>query len=876
MGVRGDRADHNTGMQKFGSTAVMMGTLLPRLALALAFLLSGTSGLVYEIVWARKLSVLVGGTASAGQSVLAAFFAGITLGAFWLGHRAAHARDGARFYARLELGIAGAGIFSAVALELALKWANGISDGAANPRTAAIALLLTLVVCLPATALMGATFPAIARAIAQTTSKLDATALLGRAYAANTAGAVLGSFGSAFVLFGLLGVRGTIGLAIAGNLLAAVLVFLWVPRMATSRDEAPSAESTPVVKLAHSVSWALLLSGFVAITLEIIAIRILAVTLSDTIYTFAIGIGAYILGAALAAAFMGRRPAGKHLSSRRLVLIALVLVVLWLPLLQLAEPLYDALKDFLGAGFVANVVSESLVGLLVAAPAAVPTTWIYLHLAAHPAVKNPAQGARLAAAWNGIGCTLAPIVSSLWLLPVFGTYGLAVLSVALLWVCYAILKPESERRSSPSRAAITVVAAMCLGILVLLRDGLHGFTTTPGWQIVWAREGAGVTVSIEESPAGLRRLRTNNNFGEGGDSAGISQTRQGMFPTLFVRDAADVRVLNLGVGSGITMGATVLGLPKATFEGVELLPEIHGAVSFFEKSNHGLAARSNVTLHIADARSFAANARRKARHYDLVFGELFHAAQAGTGALYARDHFEVVRDLLTPTGLYCQWISLQEAPVEQIKTVTRTFFSVFPEGAVYLGSWTMVTPILGFCGSASPLHLRWEDVASRLSAPAERQSAAVSSQLARLPELFAGFVADRNVILKWAGAGSENTDDNPELELGAPKTSDVYLGIATLIDLLSVWSPPDGIVDYGGNDNRASVQRIQAALADFYRGSHAWLNEDLDAAERLLLKANTTAPEMAMISESLVNLATTFNAMGKGERAASLQQRIRR
>lgn len=863
-------------MQNFGPSAVMMAVLLPRLALALAFLLSGTSGLVYEIVWARKLSVLVGGTASAGQSVLAAFFAGITLGAFWLGRRAARAKDGARFYARLELGIAGTGIYSAIALEVALRWADGISDGSASATTAAIALCLTLIVCLPATVLMGATFPAIARAITQTTSNLNATALLGRAYAANTAGAVIGSFGSAFVLFGLLGVRGTIFLAIGGNLLAAVLVWIWVPRLARPTGETPVVESPSGAPLSRSIAAALLLSGFVAITLEIIAIRILAVTLSDTIYTFAIAIGAYILGAAVAAAVMGRRSAGKRVSSRTLVLIALVFVLLWLPLLQLASPFYDALKTFLGTGFASNIIAESVVGLLVAAPAAVPTTWIYLHLAAHPVVNNPAQGARLAAAWNGIGCTIAPMVSSLVLLPMFGTYGLALLSVGLLWLCFVILKPEADRKSVPSRAAIVATLAMCLAVFSVLRNGLHGFATTTGWHLIWAREGAGVTVSIEESPAGLRRLRTNNNFGEGGDSAGISQTRQGMFPTLFVRDEPNVRILNLGVGSGITMGATVLGLPSATFEGVELLPEIHQAVSFFEKSNHGLATRANVTLHIADARSFAANARSRGQHYDLVLGELFHAAQAGTGALYSKEHFEVVRDLLTTPGIYCQWISLQEAPPDQIRTVTRTFFSVFPEGGIYLGSWTMVTPILGYCGGSSPLHLRWSEVEARLSAPPDRQRAAVSSQLARLPEMFAGFVAEREALLAWAGNGPENTDDHPELELGAPKTSDAYLGISNLLLLLPIWKTTERLVDYGGDENRDSVRRIQSALADFYRGSHAWLKEDLDGAERMLLQANAQAPELQMVSESLLNLAATFKAIGKSERADSLHKRIRR
>src|SRR5262249_23105414 len=157
------------------------------------------------------------------------------------------------------------------------------------------------------------------------------------------------------------------------------------------------------------------------------------------------------------------------------------------------------------------------------------------------------------------------------------------------------------------------------------------------------------------------------------------------------------------------------------------------AVGMFARSNGGVAERPNVTLHVADARTFAAHAARRGAHYDLVIGELFHASQAGTGALYAREHFAAVRALLEPRGSFCQWLPLHEAPPAQVGAVVRTFFRVFPHGTALFGSWTMRSPILGLVGSEAPLALDWAATARRLAEPPERAARAAASELALLP-----------------------------------------------------------------------------------------------------------------------------------------------
>ena len=58
-----------------------------------------------------------------------------------------------------------------------------------------------------------------------------------------------------------------------------------------------------------------------------------------------------------------------------------------------------------------------------------------------------------------------------------------------------------------------------------------------------------------------------------------------------------------------------------------------------------------------DARNFL---RATSERFDVIVADLFVPWQAGTGALYAREHFEAARAHLAPGGLFCQWLPLYQ------------------------------------------------------------------------------------------------------------------------------------------------------------------------------------------------------------------------
>src|SRR5437867_3851175 len=166
--------------------------------LGVLFFLSGAAGLIYEVVWVRALGWVSGGEALAVSAVLTAYFTGVSLGAHFLGKRMDRAASPLGAYARLELGIAAAGVYSAFALRAANSWLPFLSTGESGPVTVVTTFGVALFAFFPATFLMGGTLPTL---VSWSTERLvNAPRSLARLYALNTLGAVAGSLCSGWVL----------------------------------------------------------------------------------------------------------------------------------------------------------------------------------------------------------------------------------------------------------------------------------------------------------------------------------------------------------------------------------------------------------------------------------------------------------------------------------------------------------------------------------------------------------------------------------------------------------------------------------------------------------------------------------------------------
>ncbi|HVS21459.1 MAG TPA: fused MFS/spermidine synthase, partial [Pyrinomonadaceae bacterium] len=303
--------------------------------IAICFLFSGVTGLIYEVVWARMLGLVFGATTLAIGAVLAAFMGGLALGSAVAARFASRIVRPVRAYAVIEIAI---GIY-ALAVPRLFRWIDLVYAevwqhlhpgfyGFAFARFALAALVLII-----PTALMGATLPLLAAAV--THSSRSASNAVARLYTCNLAGALAGAIAAGFYLLPSFGVRATIWIVAAINLAVGVAAFLIDAKVPESRsdevEDIPASEST--LQRAHSQSasdkrfwlFCAFISGFVTISMQVVWSRVLAMIIGSSTYAFSIVLALFLTGLALGAYLVSLRKNQTVSSLRRKVLLIEVL-----------------------------------------------------------------------------------------------------------------------------------------------------------------------------------------------------------------------------------------------------------------------------------------------------------------------------------------------------------------------------------------------------------------------------------------------------------------------------------------------------------------------------------------------------------------------
>jgi spermidine synthase len=324
----------------------------------LLFFLSGACGLIYEVVWMRMLTLVFGATAFATSTILASFFCGLALGAVYFGRLVDRGKNPLLVYALLEAGI---GLFaflmplifsilSDVYVSISRQFGIGYY-GISLVRFASSFLGLLI----PAT-LMGGTLPVIVKFFAERKDRLGWH--IGHLYSINTLGAVLGTLSAGFFLILMLGVKETAYVAGTVNLFIAAIVFALSRRPAASpaaagvsetseetEEDTGAALSTPALRLAL---WAIGVSGFCALALEVFWTRSLVFFLDNSTHAFTTILTAFLLGigigSLLVARFIDKRK--KLLAWLGLTEILIgVSAALAIPVLNNSPPVFQSMSD---------------------------------------------------------------------------------------------------------------------------------------------------------------------------------------------------------------------------------------------------------------------------------------------------------------------------------------------------------------------------------------------------------------------------------------------------------------------------------------------------------------------------------------------------
>jgi len=729
-------------------------------------------------------------------AVVAAFMAGMAVGALWISRRVT--RTPAKWYGWLEIAI---GVWACVttafipiANRAALNW---IGLDPSPVRQWLIAFAIPFAVLLPATAAMGATLPVMERFI---TPLSRAGRSVGALYAANTMGAVAGVLCSTFLILPRLGLRQTLFVVAGVNVLCGLIALL-SPQRVVDRSSMPKHAAAP------RRLWATLFcTGFLAMGHEVVGVRILAPVLEGTVYTYAATLAVFLLGTSIGAAIYHRAGIRRELDD--LLCVAAVACVAGIVITTQADDFYYAWRTRFGAAITATLLGEMMVAGAVFVLPTVAMGALFSHLAQWATITRGGLGRALAV--NTLGAALAPLIFSVVLLPSIGrkwSWGVVAVGYILL--------------VRPARGWRWTVWLLPL-ILLALPAHLHFVTVPEGGRLFSFRDGTMASVAVVTDAIGHRSLRVDNRFQMGGTGVADAEYRHAHIPLLL--HPSPQRALFLGLGTGITLGAAAWHA-DVTADGVELLSEVVEVMPEFSPYNDAVRTNERVRVHVADARRFVQTATNR---YDVIVGDLFHPARDGAGSLYTLEHFKSIREQLAPHGLFCQWLPLHQIDPEILRVITRTFLAAFPDTQAWLLRFNVDAPVVALLGRTSAITYSTNWLETRIESPllAQRlQSLALGDSLRLLGNLLAGPAE----LESFARGARTNTDDNSAVLFGAPAFT--YRNHAkpygTLLALLDV--PPANTATVLGFDSPA-LNSFMAARNVFLRGLIDEAEGRIDAA----------------------------------------------
>lgn len=288
----------------------------------ICFLLSGISGLIYEVVWTRMLTYVFGGTTLAVSTVLTAFLGGLALGSYLGGRFIDNFKKPLLAYGVLELIIGIYGLFVPFIFSdnfLAPIWQTVVQvfEGVQFISYLVRFLISIILLAIP-TVMMGATLPILSRYL--TNVRPDIIPFnVGALYTINTAGAILGAFFSGFVFLPSFGVTPTIYIAAFLNLMLAALVIFLAKANKKLQADTPetkydkkadletlisqSQEDIPL-ELVKLTMIALMISGFVALVFEVVWTRTLTLVFGSSTYAFSTMLVTFLTGLTVGTAVM--------------------------------------------------------------------------------------------------------------------------------------------------------------------------------------------------------------------------------------------------------------------------------------------------------------------------------------------------------------------------------------------------------------------------------------------------------------------------------------------------------------------------------------------------------------------------------------------
>jgi spermidine synthase len=664
--------------------------------------------------------------------------------------------------------------------------------------------LLSCLMLLVPTTLMGATLPLLSAALLRSTG--PAATSITRLYTRNLIGAICGCLIAGFVLLPLVGVRATIYIAAFTNIVIGVATILADRGNETVVD---GVSALPIEEIAVAVdqpetqnnndTWFWLacafISGFVTISTQVAWTRMLAMIVGSSTYAFSIVVALFLVGLSAGAYLVSLRSRAADLRGvvLRVELFTAISLVISLavanriPRMLIAAGLGLHINSWAGL-LTLQILSVALLILLPAFLMGMIMPVVLVWAGSRSRLESVRMVGRSYAV-NTIGAIVGAFGAGFVLIPKFSTrFTILFAGTLCLVLAGAAYQPKADAKDRDMQKAIAAGLTLALVIVMFVfapkmnlgdlsvgaydslvrvlgktrgevEDGTVQQRGEEIHELLMYEEGPTSTVSVRKD-WNITSMAINGRTNASDREDMSTQVMLGQMPLMI---APQIRnALIVGYATGVTAGA-ILQSPIESVECVELEPATIDGSRFFEHVNNRPLQDPRLHLIIDDARTYL---RVTPTRYDIIVSEPSHPWVPGVANLFTQEFFQLGRDRLNDDGIFVQWLQIYQLSTGSLSSVLGTFQKTFPYVFVFRveGGWKGKDLLL--IGSKTPLTL--DRIKERVAEPR------IAAELARVniksdADLRSWYVCSEAQLRPATAGAVINTDDNMHIETTAPR-----------------------------------------------------------------------------------------------------------
>ena len=677
---------------------------------AVCFVLSGFAALVYQTAWLRQFTLVFGSSHLAVATVLAAYMGGLALGAAVAARWVGRIRRPLLVYGLLEAAIAVTALCVPLLLEAAGHLYEFLLGGQPSPPNAAtlgqpVYYLVVgfLVLALP-TGFMGATLPLLASHAIERDEEVGARISL--LYASNTAGAVVGTIVTAFVLLPVIGLTASVWVGVTANLLVFGMAATLARRVSTHPEAGTGIAPRKAIgflagcvlplcrrgrpwadradeMLNQQPAWMLLLillSGMTAFYYEVLWTRMLSHVLGGSVYAFATMLAAFLTGIALGGGIAGPWSKSRDQAARGFAIAQLAIALLSAATFHSIELLIPQSRSILAmSGVAAAVMLPATIFIGATFPLAVRTV-----------ARDQADAAAATAkvfSYNTIGAIVGAVLAGFYLIPALGFEGsirVAIL-INLGLAAWTLMFVAKRRVLALAGTAVLLLAAWVLyqpgRPVAVTRSSVLTDVETSDIEEIYYAVGRSSTVYLVETQQSYQ-LRTNglpeaSILPRGAPPVLSPQRYLTAMPVMARPDIESMLII--GYGGGVAIEGTPSSVES--IDVIEIEPEVINA-------NRALSGQraidplddERVDVIFNDGRNAL---RLTSKVYDAIVSQPSHPWTAAASHLFTLEFMEIAKSRLDDGGVYLQWIDSTFVDAALLRSLAATVLEVFESARVY-------------------------------------------------------------------------------------------------------------------------------------------------------------------------------------------------